>query len=92
MQSHGWEPIASAAEIFALAGRQLQAAVDIADHLGLTIPDSFPDAIDHLHDWTSCARTEVQALLPANAARATCSPGVLEGESTPPTVATRAAD
>jgi hypothetical protein len=86
------EPIASVAEVFALAGRQLQAAVDIADHLGLTIPDSFPDAIDHLQDWTTCARTEARALLPANAATATRSPGDVEGESTPPTVAARAAD
>ena len=92
MQSHGLEPIASAAEIFALAGRQLQAAVNIADHLGLTIPDSFPDAIDHLQEWTICVRTEARALRPIDAAPASRSPGALEGGATSSTVATRAAD
>jgi hypothetical protein len=71
MQPHTPEPIASAAGVFSIARRQLQAAVDTANDLGLVVPDSFPDAIDHLQDWTASVAAEARGVLqvtdPANA-------------------------
>jgi hypothetical protein len=46
MQPQTLESIASAAELFSDARRQLQAAVDAANDLGLVVPDSFPDTVD----------------------------------------------
>ena len=65
MQPQTLESIATAAEVFSDARRQLQAAVDTANHLGLVVPDSFPDAIDHLQDWTASVDSEARGLLPA---------------------------
>jgi len=59
MQPQTLESIASAADVFSDARRQLQAAVDAASDLGLVVPNSFPDAIDHLRDWIANAETEV---------------------------------
>jgi hypothetical protein len=71
MQPHTLKSIASAAEVFSVARRQLQVAVDAANHLGLVVPDSFPDAIDHLQDWAASVEAEARGLLqltdPANA-------------------------
>jgi hypothetical protein len=71
MQPHTLESIAIAAEVFSDARRHLRVAVDAANSLGLVVPDSFPDAIDHLQDWTTSAEGEarglVQATDPANA-------------------------
>jgi hypothetical protein len=70
MQPHTLESIASAAEVFSVARRQLQVAVDAANHLGLVVPDSFPDAIDHLQDWAASVEAEARGLQvtdPANA-------------------------
>ena len=71
MQPHTLESIASTAEVFSVARRQLQVAVDAANHLGLVVPDSFPDAIDHLQDWAASVEAEARGLLqftdPANA-------------------------
>jgi hypothetical protein len=71
MQPQTSESIASAAELFSDARRQLQVAVDAANDLGLLVPDSFPDALDHLQDWTARADSEARGLLsatdPANA-------------------------
>ena len=65
MQPQTLESIASAADVFSDARRQLQAAVDAASDLGLVVPNSFPDAIDHLRDWIANAETEVRELLQA---------------------------
>jgi hypothetical protein len=65
MQPQTLESIASAAEVFSDARRQLQAAVDTANDLGLVVPHSFPDAIDHLQDWIATVETEVHELLEA---------------------------
>ena len=59
MRAQALNSITGAAEVFADARRQLQAAIDTANDLGLAIPDSFPDAIDHLRDWIANAETEV---------------------------------
>ena len=71
MQPHTLESIASAAEAFSAARRELQIAVDAAKNLGLVVPDSFPDAIDHLQDWAASVEAEARGLLhvtnPANA-------------------------
>jgi hypothetical protein len=70
MQPYTLESIASAAEMFSVARRQLQVAVDAANHLGLVVPDSFPDAIDHLQDWAVSVEAEARGLQvtdPANA-------------------------
>ena len=71
MQPHTLKSIASAAEVFSVARRQLQVAADAANHLGLVVPDSFPDAIDHLQDWAASVEAEARGLLhvtdPANA-------------------------
>src|SRR5215213_10205062 len=71
MQPHTLKSIASAAEVFSVARRQLQVAVDAATHNGLVVPDSFPDAIDHLQDWAASVEAEARGLLqltdPANA-------------------------
>jgi hypothetical protein len=63
MQLQTLESIASAAEVFSDARRQLQAAVDAANDLGLVVPNSFPDTMEHLRDWTANAETEVRELL-----------------------------
>jgi hypothetical protein len=63
MQPQTLESIASAAEVFSDARRQLQAAVDAASDLGLVVPNSFPDAMEHLRDWIANAETEVRELL-----------------------------
>jgi hypothetical protein len=63
MQPQTLESIASAAEVFSDARRQLQAAVDAANDLGLVVPNSFPDTMEHLRDWTANAETEVRELL-----------------------------
>jgi hypothetical protein len=65
MRAQPLDSITSAAEVFADARRQLQAAIDTANDLGLAIPDSFPDAIDHLQDWTTSADAEARDLLHA---------------------------
>ena len=65
MQPQTLESIASAAELFSDARRQLQVAVDAANDLGLLVPDSFPDALDHLQDWTASVDSEARGLLPA---------------------------
>jgi hypothetical protein len=65
MQPQSLESIASAAELFSDTRRQLQAAVDAANDLGLLVPDSFPDALDHLQDWTASVDSEARGLLPA---------------------------
>ena len=65
MQPHTVESIASAAEMFSDAGRQLQAAVNAANDLGLVVPNSFPDTMEHLREWTANAETEVRELLHA---------------------------
>jgi hypothetical protein len=65
MQAQTLESIASAAELFSDARRQLQLAVDAANDLGLLVPDSFPDALDHLQDWTASVDSEARGLLPA---------------------------
>jgi hypothetical protein len=71
MQPHTLKSIASAAEVFSVARRQLQVAVAAANNLGLVVPDSFPDAIDHLQDWAASVEAEARGLLqltdPANA-------------------------
>jgi hypothetical protein len=56
MQPQTLESIASAAEVFSDARRQLQAAVDAASDLGLVVPNSFLDAMEHLRDWYSQCR------------------------------------
>jgi hypothetical protein len=66
MQPQTSESIAGAAELFSDAHRQLQVAVDAANDLGLLVPDSFPDALDHLQDWTACVDSEARGLLPAS--------------------------
>ena len=63
MTAQALNSITGAAGVFADARRQLQAAIDAANDLGLAIPDSFPDAIDHLQDWTTSADAEVRDLL-----------------------------
>jgi hypothetical protein len=63
MRAQALNSITGAAEVFADARRQLQAAIDAANDLGLAIPDSFPDAIDHLQDWTTSADAEARDLL-----------------------------
>ena len=63
MQPHTLKSIASAAEVFSVAHRQLHVAVDAANHLGLVVPDSFPDAIDHLQDWAASVEAEARGLL-----------------------------
>jgi hypothetical protein len=65
MQPQTSESIASAAELFSDARRQLQVAVDAANDLGLLVPDSFPDALDHLQDWIASVDSEARGLLPA---------------------------
>jgi hypothetical protein len=63
MQAHQLDVVANAAEMFSAARRQLQAAVDTANDLGLTIPGSLADAIDHLQEWTASAHIEIRGLL-----------------------------
>src|SRR5215216_7753889 len=63
MQAHQLDVVANAAEVFSAARRQLQAAVDTANDLGLTIPGSLADAIDHLQEWTASAQVEIRGLL-----------------------------
>ena len=65
MRAQALNPITGAAEVFADARRQLQAAIDAANDLGLAISDSFPDAIDHFQDWTTSADAEARDLLHA---------------------------
>ena len=65
MQPHPLESIAIAAEVFSDARRHLRVAVDAANSLGLVVPDSFPDAIDHLQDWTTSAEGETRGLVQA---------------------------
>jgi hypothetical protein len=63
MQPHTLESIASAAGVFSVARRQLEAAADTANDLGLVVPASFPDAIDHLQDWVTSVEAEACGLL-----------------------------
>ena len=96
MTTRALNSISSATDVFAEARRQLQAAVDAAVELGLAIPDSFPDAIDHLQDWTTSADAEARDLLhavgPLGLSPAVQPPGALESGSVSSTVATRAAN
>ena len=91
MQPHTLKSTASAAEVFSVARRHLQVAVDAANHLGLVVPDSFPDAIDHLRDWTTNAETEVRELLhptgPLNQSPTDQPPGAPQIGLIPSTVA-----
>jgi hypothetical protein len=91
MQPHTLKSIASAAEVFSVARRQLQVAVDAANHLGLVVPDSFPDAIDHLQDWAASVEAEARGLLhagPLDLSPADRPPGALESSSVAATVTT----
>jgi hypothetical protein len=85
MRAQALNSITGAAEVFAEACRQLQAAIDAANDLGLAIPDSFPDAIDHLQDWTTSADAEARDLLhafgPLDLLPAGPPPGALESGS-----------
>ena len=65
MKPQAFESMASAAEVFSAAHLQLQATSETASDLGLVVPDSFPDAIDHLQDWTASVDSEARGLLPA---------------------------
>jgi polysaccharide deacetylase 2 family uncharacterized protein YibQ len=51
--------------MFSDARRQLQAAVDAASDLGLVVPNSFPDTLEHLQDWIANAEAEVRELVQA---------------------------
>jgi hypothetical protein len=91
MKPQAMEPIASAADVFSDARRQLQAAVDVASDLGLVVPDSFPDAIDHLEQWTTSVDAEARGLLyagPLDLSPADRPPGALESSSVAATVTT----
>jgi hypothetical protein len=96
MRAQALNPITGAAEVFADARRQLQAAIDAANDLGLLIPDSFPDAIDHLQDWTTSADAEARDLLhavgPLELSPAGQPPDALETGSVSSTVVTSAAN
>jgi hypothetical protein len=96
MKTQALNAITSAAEVFADARRQLQVAVDAAVELGLAIPDSFPDALDHLQDWTTNADAEARDLLhavgPVDPSPAGQPPGALESGSVSSTLATPAAN
>jgi len=65
MQPEPWEPVVHAAQLFTAARRTLEAAVAAADGLGITIPASFPDALDHLQEWTAAADAEWRERLAA---------------------------
>jgi hypothetical protein len=96
MTAQALNSITGAAGVFADARRQLQAAIDAANDLGLAVPDSFPDAIDHLQDWATSADAEVRDLLhavgPLQVSPAGQPPVVLESGSVSSTVVTRAAN
>jgi hypothetical protein len=96
MRAQALNSITSAAEVFADARRQLQAAINTANDLGLAVPDSFPDAIDHLEDWATSADAEARDLLhavgPLELSTAGQPPVVLETGSVSTTVVTRAAN
>ena len=96
MKTQALNSITSAAEVFADARRQLQVAVDAAVKLGLAIPDSCPDALDHLQDWTTSADAEARDLLhavgPVDPSSAGQPPGAVESGSTSSTVATPTAN
>jgi hypothetical protein len=51
--------------VFSDARRQLQVAVDAASDLGLVVPNSFPDTLEHLQGWIANAENEVRELLQA---------------------------
>jgi hypothetical protein len=65
MQPQTLGSIASAAEVFSDARRQLQVAVDAASDLGLVVPNSFPDTLEHLQNWIANAEAEVRELVQA---------------------------